>query len=77
VFDSVGFAIEDFSALRYLQAAAQAHSLGQALDLIPQLADPKDLYQLVKPLPAAPTASTTSPAKPPSTATHAAAIVVT
>jgi ornithine cyclodeaminase len=72
MFDSVGFAIEDFSALRYLQAAAQAQSLGQALDLIPQLADPKDLYQLIKPLPTLPAAR---PATPPSTAARAAAIV--
>ena len=49
MFDSVGFAIEDFSALRYLQAAAAAQSLGRPLDLIPQLDNPKDLYQLVKP----------------------------
>lgn len=42
VFDSVGFAIEDFSALRLV------HDLvgrgGPALDLVPELADPKNLY---------------------------------
>jgi ornithine cyclodeaminase len=65
MFDSVGFAIEDFSALRYMQAAAQAQSLGTALDLIPQLDDPKDLYQLVKPaMPAKPRAPLHAPMQP-------------
>ena len=49
MFDSVGFALEDFSALRYLHARAQSLKLGQALPLIPMLADPKNLYQLIKP----------------------------
>jgi ornithine cyclodeaminase len=52
MFDSVGFAMEDFSALRYVYAQALAAGLGADLDLIPQLADPKDLYQLIRPLPA-------------------------
>ena len=49
LFDSVGFALEDFSALRYLQSSAIAQGLAQSLDLIPQLDDPKNLYQLIKP----------------------------
>lgn len=49
MFDSVGFALEDFSALRYLYAQAKALKLGTALPLIAQLSDPKDLYQLVRP----------------------------
>ena len=44
VFDSVGFALEDFSALRYLRDAALALGLGTPLDLVPQLADPRDLF---------------------------------
>jgi ornithine cyclodeaminase len=44
VFDSVGFALEDFSALRYLRDAAEALGVGASIGLIPQLADPKDLY---------------------------------
>jgi ornithine cyclodeaminase len=50
MFDSVGFAMEDFSALRFIQGAAVAQSLGQAMDLIPQLGNPKNLYQLIKPV---------------------------
>lgn len=45
LFDSVGFAIEDFSALRYvrdLTARQQCH-----IDLVPAMADPKDLFGLV------------------------------
>ena len=49
MFDSVGFAMEDFSALGFVYEAALAQQLFQQLDLIPQLNDPKDLYQLIRP----------------------------
>ena len=49
VFDSVGFALEDFSALRYLHETARVLAIGGAISLIPRLDDPKNLYQLVKP----------------------------
>ncbi|NML45370.1 ornithine cyclodeaminase [Ramlibacter sp. G-1-2-2] len=48
VFDSVGFALEDFSALRYLRDAAEALGVGETLDLVPELPDPKDLFGRVK-----------------------------
>lgn len=49
LFDSVGFALEDFSALRYLYERYQALSpLQQRIDLIPELDDPKDLFGLLK-----------------------------
>jgi ornithine cyclodeaminase len=48
LFDSVGFALEDFSALRYVYGLAAEHRVGYPIDLIPQLADPKDLYQLLR-----------------------------
>ena len=44
VFDSVGFALEDYSALRLLRDLARELSLGVPVGLIPDLADPKDLY---------------------------------
>ena len=47
VFDSVGFAIEDFSALRYLYDLAQARDIGAQINLIPDPANPKDLFQFV------------------------------
>ena len=40
VFDSVGFALEDFSALRLMGELAAALGLGQAAALIPTLTDP-------------------------------------
>jgi ornithine cyclodeaminase len=49
VFDSVGFALEDYSALRFMRDTAQELGLGQRLALIPGLDDPKDLYSLVRP----------------------------
>ena len=48
LFDSVGFALEDYSALRYLRDAAGKLGLGQQLSLIPNLADPKDLFSLIR-----------------------------
>ena len=44
VFDSVGFALEDFSALRWLRDSAQELKLGTATELIPAPSDPKDLF---------------------------------
>lgn len=49
LFDSVGFAMEDFSALRYVYDLAQSLSIGNTIPLIPELDNPKDLYQLIKP----------------------------
>jgi ornithine cyclodeaminase len=44
IFDSVGFALNDFSALRYLERLNREQSGGQVIDLVPTLDDPKDLY---------------------------------
>jgi ornithine cyclodeaminase len=45
VFDSVGFALNDFSSLRYLQRLNNEQPEGgQRIDLIPDLDDPKDLF---------------------------------
>lgn len=49
LFDSVGFALEDYSALRFMRDSARALGLGQGLSLIPELANPKDLFSLVRP----------------------------
>ena len=48
VFDSVGFALEDFSALRFLRDAATELGMGQPIELIPQLSDPKNLFGLLR-----------------------------
>ena len=48
VFDSVGFALEDFSALRTLHALLQQYPhLGTPIDLVPQMDNPKDLFGLL------------------------------
>jgi ornithine cyclodeaminase len=44
VFDSVGFALNDFSSLRYLQRLNAEHPDGQHIDLVPDPEDPKDLF---------------------------------
>ncbi|NSX18081.1 ornithine cyclodeaminase [Cupriavidus taiwanensis] len=44
VFDSVGFALEDYAALRWLYAAAQAHRAGTAVELVAMPPDPRNLY---------------------------------
>jgi ornithine cyclodeaminase len=57
IFDSVGFALEDFSALRYMRDSALALGMRSTLSLIPELDDPKNLFALVRPAaPAVPTA---------------------
>lgn len=47
VFDSVGFAIEDFTALKYLRDATAATRFSEAIDLIAEPDDPKDLFGMV------------------------------
>ena len=47
VFDSVGFALEDYAALRFMRDAAKELGVGQPLALIPALSDPKNLFALL------------------------------
>lgn len=47
VFDSVGFALEDFSALRWLRDSVLELGLGSMVHLTPALDDPKDLFALL------------------------------
>ena len=45
IFDSVGFALTDFSALRYLHRLnREQRAVPFAIDLLPDLDDPKDLF---------------------------------
>lgn len=44
LFDSVGFALEDYSALRLVRDCANELGLGHEAGLIPSLRDPKDLF---------------------------------
>lgn len=45
VFDSVGFALEDFSALSYVHQLTKEYNEGVTIDLIPALVNPKDLFE--------------------------------
>lgn len=47
LFDSVGFAIEDFAALRYVHAQLRKHGLFQDLDMIADPDDPRDLFGMI------------------------------
>jgi len=45
VFDSVGFALEDYSALRLLHSLLhEEEGVARQIDLVPDLANPKDLF---------------------------------
>jgi ornithine cyclodeaminase len=44
VFDSVGFALEDHAALRFIHRQALARGLGTDLALVPTDGDPRDLF---------------------------------
>lgn len=47
VFDSVGFALEDYSALRFLMHLADEQGIDENISLIPELDDPKNLFGLL------------------------------
>ena len=53
LFDSVGFALEDFSALRYLRHVSQAQGVGSEINLVPTLQDPKNLCGVLASRPSA------------------------
>ena len=47
VFDSVGFALEDFATLHHVHGLALALGIGERIALVPHLADPKNLFGLL------------------------------
>lgn len=47
LFDSVGYAIEDFSILRLLRDLAEEAGVGDEIDLVAAPKNPKDLYALL------------------------------
>lgn len=48
LFDSVGFAIEDFSALRYVRDQIETTQLFHPLDLLADPDDPRDLFGMLQ-----------------------------
>jgi ornithine cyclodeaminase len=57
LFDSVGFAIEDFSALRYVMAQLERTKLYDELDLLADPDEPRDLFGMLLRAQAAQTAA--------------------
>ncbi|SEB17347.1 ornithine cyclodeaminase [Variovorax sp. YR216] len=49
VFDSVGFALEDYSTLRYVFDQAMSRDMGVDVELVPSADDPKDLFRYTRP----------------------------
>lgn len=47
LFDSVGFAIEDFSALRYVRDKLAGTSFSEELDLLADPDEPRDLFGML------------------------------
>jgi ornithine cyclodeaminase len=47
LFDSVGFALEDYSVLKYVHQLSEQYSVGESLVMLPSLQDPKDLFSLL------------------------------
>ena len=48
VFDSVGFALEDYSTLRYVHEQALRCGIGREVDPVPKAEDPKDLFRYTR-----------------------------
>jgi ornithine cyclodeaminase len=48
LFDSVGFAIEDFSALRFIKRAIEGTEYFEPLDMLADPDDPRDLFGMVQ-----------------------------
>ena len=48
IFDSVGFALEDFSVLNTLYRLSRELGIGEDIELTPQLDDPKNLFALTQ-----------------------------
>ncbi len=47
LFDSVGFALEDYSVLRLVQELCENHHTGHLLNMVPELNDPKNLFGVI------------------------------
>ena len=48
IFDSVGFALEDYVILRLVYSLAEDLHVGHMLDMVPKISDPKNLFGLFR-----------------------------
>jgi len=63
VFDSVGFALEDYSALTFMRDAAAQLGIGEIVELVPEATDPKNLFGVLRGEPRPVAAPTVAPAQ--------------
>ncbi len=47
LFDSVGFALEDYSVLRLVYQLAEEYNVGHQLNMVPHIPDPKNLFGVI------------------------------
>lgn len=64
VFDSVGFALEDYSALTWLRDVAAELGIGRRIALVPQNGDPKDLFGVLHDAPSSVADGSVGPVRP-------------
>ena len=48
MFDSVGFALEDYSTLRLVYQQSLERGIGHDVKLVPEVDDPKDLFRYTR-----------------------------
>jgi ornithine cyclodeaminase len=48
IYDSVGFALEDYVVLKLVYQLALKYEIGEQIDTVPNLVDVKDLFSLIK-----------------------------
>lgn len=48
IYDSVGFALEDYAVLKLVYQLATQYQLGEQVEIIPNMEDVKDLFSLIK-----------------------------
>lgn len=48
IFDSVGFALEDFSTLTLTHRLTQHYQIGKIMNMVPPIEDPKDLFSCLQ-----------------------------
>ncbi|QLE79674.1 ornithine cyclodeaminase [Francisella sp. Scap27] len=47
IYDSVGFAVEDFSVLRMVYELAEKYDIGHEMEMVPPIKDPKNLFSAI------------------------------
>lgn len=48
LFDSVGFALEDYSVLKLIHRLSEEMNAGECVNILPEVKDPKNLFEVLK-----------------------------